>query len=77
MLKKGLLVGGASLNWSLSALSFYPFPDESSSVQRDADNSGQEGELSELKEAQSTVLRQISRDSPLLSRMYSLKASLK
>ena len=63
MLKKGLLVGGALLIGLFLLFLFYPFPDESSSVQKDADNSGQEGELSELKEAQSTVLRQISRDS--------------
>ena len=60
MLKKGLLVGGALLIGLFLLFLFYPFPDESSSVQKDADNSGQEGELSELKEAQSTFLSQIS-----------------
>ena len=61
MLKKSLLVGGALL---IGLFSFFlSFPRRELVVQRDADNSGQEGELSELKEAQSTVLRQISRDS--------------
>ena len=63
MLKKGLLVGAALLMGLFLVFLFYPFPEQGASVQKDADNSRQEGELSELKEAQSTVLRQISQDS--------------
>ena len=62
MLKKGLLVGTALLIGLFLLFLFYPFPNESASVRKDADNSVQESELSELKEAQSTFLSQISQD---------------
>ena len=59
MLKKGLLVGAALLIGLFLLFLFYPFPEESTFVQKDADDSGQE---SELKEEQSNVLSQISQD---------------
>ena len=62
MLKKGLLVGAALLMGLFLVFLFYPFPEQGASVQKDADNSGQEGELRKLKKEPSIVLSQISQD---------------